>query len=159
MADYHSTRLKTWIGGVRRRPEDWSEPRNWFPSGVPSWTDKVVIGGYGRHRCTISREVDDVSALSVLQGAKLLIDHEGRLAVDGLLADPLGFLGDSGLAVAGILQVRGHLSLRNAALRGIRNTGLLVNEGHIYADATISTDDADWGRYADRGKRVFTLST
>lgn len=159
MADYHSTSLKTWIGGTRRRAESWSEPRNWFPHGTPSWTDKVVVGGYGRHRCAIDAVVDDVSALSILAGAKLIIAERGRLAVDGLLADPLGLLGDSGLHIAGILEVRGRLALRNAALRGIRNTGLLINEGEIFADATISTDDADWGRYADRGQRVFTFPT
>ena len=157
MADFHSTSLKTWIGGARRHAESWSVPENWFPSGVPCWTDKVVVGGYGQHRCVVREHVDDVSALSVLAGAKLVVEPTGRLSIDGLFADPLGFLGDSGLHVAGILQVKGQLALRNAALRGIRNTGLLINECQIFADASISTDDADWGRYADRGQRVFML--
>ena len=157
MADFHTTALKTWIGGTRQMQESWSEAQNWFPVGVPSWTDKVIIGGYGRHRCVVDGPVDDVSALAVLPGAKLVVERRGRLAIDGLFADPLGLLGDSGLHIQGILQVRGQLSLRNAALRGIRNTGLLINEGQIFADSTISADDADWGHYADRGARVFTL--
>ncbi|MFK8056566.1 MAG: hypothetical protein AB8F78_10635 [Saprospiraceae bacterium] len=157
MANFHTTTLKTWIGGFRNRPEEWTEPKNWYPHGVPSWTDKVILGGYSKHRCHIATGVDDISALSVLTGATLVIGEDARLTVDGLMADPLGMLGDSGLSNSGIVHNKGELSIRNVALQGIHNRGLLVNEGRIYADGSVSSDDSDWGRYADRGERVFLL--
>ena len=159
LADFHTTTLKTWIGGYRNRPEEWTEPNNWYPTGVPGWSDKVIVGGYGTHRCHVATPTDDVSALSVLPGASLVIGERGRLTVDGLRADPLGLLGDSGVSNAGLIRVSGELSLRNAALRGIHNTGLIINEGRIYADASISAGDEDWGRYRDLGHRVFLLPT
>ncbi len=158
LADFHTTSLKTWIGGYRNRPEEWTEPKNWYPHGVPSWTDKVIIGGYSKHKCHIATGVDDVSALSILDGATLVIGDDARLTIDGLMADPLGMLGDSGLSNSGILQVLGQLSIRNVALQGVFNRGLIVNEGRIYADGSVSAKDDDWGRYADRGERVFLLA-
>ena len=157
LANYHTTTLKTWIGGFRNRPEEWTEPMNWYPHGVPSWTDKVIIGGYSKHKCHVATGVDDVSALCVLDGARLVIGEDARLTIDGELADPLGMLGDSGLSISGIVQVKGTLCIRNAALKGITNTGLLVNEGRINADSTVSTNKEDWGRYADKGERIFQL--
>ena len=155
LADYHTTTLKTWIGGYRNRPEEWTEPKNWYPEGVPGWSDKVIIGGYGSHCCNIATGVDDISALSILPAGKLVIASAGRLTIDGLLADPLGMLGDSGLSNAGTLHIQGCLSLRNAALYGIHNQGTILNDGHIYADDSISCEGFAWGNFEDRGKRVF----
>lgn len=157
LSNYHTTTLKTWIGGFRNRPEEWTEPKNWYPTGVPSWTDKVILGGYSQHKCHIATGVDNVSALCVLRGAMLVIGKEASLTIDGELADPLGMLGDSGLSNAGIVKVEGELSIRNVALKGINNCGLLINEGRINADQTVSTQNEDWGRYTDRGERVFQM--
>ncbi len=157
LADYHTTTVKTWIGGFRNRPEEWTEPNNWYPHGVPSWTDKVILGGYSKHKCHIATGVDDISALSVLPGATLVIGEEARLTIDGSLADPLGMLGDSGLSISGIVKNEGTLSILNTALKGIRNSGLLINQGRINADSTVSTQSEDWGRYADRGERIFQM--
>jgi len=95
--------------------------------------------------------------LNILEGATLHIAKGSRLTVDGLCVDLLGMLGGSGLKNGGILKVKGQLSIRNVALRGIQNTGILVNEGRIYADSTVSNADEDWGQYADLGERVFLL--
>ncbi len=157
MADYHTTALKTWIGGSRKRAESWNHPANWYPFGVPKRSDKVIIGGYGLHRCTLRTSVECISGLSILPQAKLVIEADGSLCVDGCLADPHGMLGDSGLSNHGLLHVRGELILRNAALQGIANHGLIINEGCISTDASVSTQDEDWGRYADRGERKFLL--
>ena len=156
--DYHTTTLKTWIGGYRNRPSEWTEPKNWYPEGVPGWSDKVILGGYGTHACNIATGVDDVSALSILPDARLRIDVGGRLTVDGLLADPLGMLGDSGLSNAGHLHIRGVLTLRNAALQGICNQGSIINDGRIDADASISTSAAAWGDYTESGERCFLVT-
>ena len=158
LAEYHTTTLKTWIGGYRNRPEEWTEPKNWYPEGVPGWSDKVIIGGYRSHRCHIATGVDDVSALAILPGAHLEIGEGGRLTVDGLLADPLGMLGDSGLSNAGHLDVRGRLTLRNAALQGIQNQGSIHNEGKIYADESVSCSSSDWGDFDNYGSRIFMVS-
>ena len=158
LADFHTTTLKTWIGGYRNRPEEWTEPKNWYPHGVPSWTDKVIIGGYSKHKCHIATGVDDVSAICILEGGRLVIAKDARMTIDGLMADPLGMLGDSGLNNCGILQVFGELSIRNVALQGVYNKGLIVNEGRIYADGSVSCCDKLWGRYAERGERVFLLA-
>jgi len=157
MAEYHTTTLKTWIGGFRNRPEEWTEPKNWYPEGVPSWTDKVILGGYSKHKCHIATGVDDISALSILPGMTLVIGEEARLTIDGELADPLGMLGDSGLTNAGIIKVEGTLSICNVALKGIHNNGVLINEGRINADSSVSTDNEDWGRYYDKGERIFQM--
>lgn len=156
LADFHTTTLKTWIGGYRNRPEEWTEPQNWYPAGVPSHTDKVIIGGYSRHRCHVATGVDDVSALSVLPGATLALGPNASLAVDGELADPLGILGDSGLSNAGTIRNAGTLILRNAALRGIDNRGWIHNEGTIYADGSVTEQPSAWGRYRERGVREFS---
>ncbi len=155
LTDYHTTTLKTWIGGYRNRPEEWTEARNWYPTGVPGWNDKVILGGYSKHRCNIATGVDDIAALCVLPGATLVLAKAGRLTIDGLLSDPLGMLGDSGLYNAGCIEVQGQLSIRNAALKGIRNHGRLRNDGRIYADCSVSTCPSDWGEFADYGERVF----
>lgn len=157
LAQFHTTTLKTWIGGFRNRPEEWTEPHNWYPAGVPSFTDKVIIGGYSRHTCHIATGVDDVSALSVLPGATLTIAAEASLTVNGMLADPLGLLGDSGLSNAGTIYNYGSLGLRNAALQGICNEGWIENHGNIVADESISSQEEHWGRYTDRGERVFLM--
>ncbi len=158
LADFHTTTLKTWIGGYRNRPEEWTEPKNWYPHGVPSWTDKVILGGYSRHKCHIATGVDDVSAISILDNATLVIGKNARLTIDGLMADPLGMLGDSGLSNSGVVHIQGQLSIRNVALQGILNRGHIINEGRIYADGSVSCCEKLWGRYADRGDRVFLLA-
>ena len=158
LGDYHTTNLKTWIGGFRNRPQEWTEPKNWYPEGVPGWSDKVIIGGYGNHMCNVATGVDDVSALTVLPGAQLQIARKGRLTIDGLLADPLGMLGDSGLSNGGTLLVDGCLTLRNAALKGIYNQGTIVNTGAIYADESVSCASLDWGDYREEGERVFMVT-
>lgn len=157
LSNYHTTTLKTWIGGYRYRPQEWTEPKNWYPQGVPSWNDKVILGGYTKHTCNITSGVDDISALCILKGATLIISKRGRLTIDGLLADPLGMLGDSGLSNSGTIRNSGQLMLRNAAYEGIRNEGIMENEGKIFADESISTSSIHWGDFSDRGERVFLV--
>ena len=152
---YSMARLRTWIGGTRRRTEDWSEPRNWFPVGVPDWHDKVIIGGYGRHRCLVSGEVDAVMSIHVLSDARLLVAARGILRVDGLFADPFGVVCDSGLYNEGTVEVAGTLVLRNVTAGGIRNEGLICNRGRIATCDKVTRCETAWGRFLDSGDREY----
>ena len=155
LADYHTTRLKTWIGGYRESPEAWSEPNNWYPAGVPELTDKVIVGGYGTHRCFVAERVDEVSALAILPSAKVVVGRRGGLTVDGTLADPLGLLGDSGLSNAGLLHNDGLFEIRNAAVHGIMNRGLFINRGLVRTDRSVTDADEYWGKFIDLGVREY----
>ena len=155
LRDYQASYYKIWLGGCRGRAQDWSEPRNWYPHGVPEWFDRVIIGGYSRHCCVIDKPVSDVGSVCILPNAKLHILEKGRLTIDGLKSDPAGLTGDAGLANQGFIKVRGFLSLRNARQGGILNRGIIINEGRIQSEGTIDSDDQAWGLVHDRGERVF----
>ena len=153
LRDLRSTSVKTWIGGYRNRSDDWTEPRNWFPVGVPRATDRVIIGGYCRHRCRVASAVGPITALTVLPGATFVVDCCGSLTVDGCHADPLGLLGDSGVCNAGCLQILGALSILHANAGGIFNTGIVLNRGSIYVDASVTDCSHRWGHLTDLGRR------
>ena len=152
---YAMSHLRTWIGGTRRRPEAWDEPRNWFPLGIPDLHDKVIIGGYGRHRCLVGAEADAVMSIHVLPGARLAIPAERVLTVDGLFADPFGVVCDSGLYNEGTVEVDGTLVLRNVTAGGIRNEGLLCNRGRITTCEKVTRCARAWGRFLDSGDREY----
>ena len=152
---YIMSRVKTWIGGARRRPEAWHEPRNWYPHGVPDWQDKVVIGGYGRHRCQVDSHVEAVMSVHVLPQARLHVSRRGILPIDGLFADPLGLICGSGLHNEGHVEVDGALVLRNVTSGGIDNRGLLANRGRIRADDKVTRCEDAWGRFLNTGRRDY----
>ena len=154
---YTMSRVKTWIGGFRQNPESWSEPRNWYPRGVPEWQDKVVIGGYGRHRCHIDRPVDAVMSVHVLRQARLHIGDAGVLSIDGLFADPLGLICGSGLHNEGSVEIDGSLILRNVTSGGIDNCGLLANRGRISADNKVTRSPSAWGHFVNSGTRDYRV--
>lgn len=152
---YTMSRIRTWIGGVRRSPEDWHEPRNWFPAGVPEWHDKVIIGGYGRHRCRVTTDADAVMSVHVLPQASLLVARRGTLRIDGLFSDPLGLVCDSGLHNEGQVEIIGTLALRNVTSGGIHNEGLLCNRGEISTCEKVTRCAAAWGRFLNTGHRRY----
>lgn len=152
---YTMSRIRTWIGGVRKAPEEWSEPRNWYPVGVPDWQDKVVIGGYGRHRCRVCGVADAVMSVHVLPGASLVVARAGCLVVDGLFSDPLGLICDSGLYNEGQIEINGALALRNVTAGGIQNEGLVCNRGRITTCARVTRCDAAWGNFLNTGRREY----
>ena len=155
LADYTLSHLRTWIGGSRRRSEDWNEPKNWFPVGVPDLHDRVVIGGYGRHRCYVGTEVEPVMSIHVLPEARLVVGPAALLSVDGLFADPYGVVCDSGLYNEGTVEVAGTLVLRNVTAGGILNEGLLCNRGRIQTCERVTRCVRAWGRYLDSGERRY----
>ncbi len=155
LGSYAFSKVKTWIGGYRDRPQEWTEPLNWYPVGVPDARDKVVVGGYGRHRCHVATGVDEVLSLHVLRQATLHIGKAGILTVDGLWADPLGLICGSGLSNEGTVEIAGTLGLRNTSSGGIENQGLISNRGRIIADATVTQVKSRWGRYLDLGTRQY----
>lgn len=150
---YHKATLKTWIGGARLNPQSWENPMNWYPNGVPSWADKVVIGGYGNHKCTISQTVEDITGLKILPNAKLHILSKGKLCIDGQLADQGGIIKDDGLFNEGMFINNGQLTIKNSNSNGVQNNGIIVNEGTIFTDHLISNELITWGRLIDRGQR------
>lgn len=152
---YTMSRVRTWIGGLRHRPEAWNEPRNWYPEGVPEWQDKVVIGGYGRHRCRVAAPVEAVTSVHVLPHARLHIARGGCLPIDGLFADPLGLICGSGLHNEGAVEIDGALVLRNVTSGGIDNRGLLANRGLIRADGRVTRCRDAWGRFLNTGRRDY----
>ena len=155
LGTYTLSRVRTWIGGTRRRPEAWEEPRNWYPVGVPDYHDTVVVGGYGRHRCRVSASVDPVMCIHVLPGACLAVAPGGRLRVDGLFSDPLGLVCGSGLINEGSVEIDGALDLRNVTSGGIDNVGLLCNRGQISTCDRVTRCDVAWGRFLNTGQRRY----
>ncbi len=155
LGSYTFSKVKTWIGGYRNRPQEWTEPLNWYPKGVPDWQDKVVIGGYGRHRCHVATGVDEVLSVHVLRQATLHIAKLGGLTINGLFADPLGLVCSSGLSNEGTVEVVGNLALRNTSDGGIYNGGIISNRGSILADTTVTRDLERWGRYIEMGSRHY----
>ncbi len=154
LSAYTLARVKTWIGGYRSRPEEWTEPHNWYPVGVPDWQDKIVIGGYGKHRCRVTSSTEDVLSIHVLQQARLDITKYGSLIINGLFADPLGLICGSGLSNEGTVEIAGSLSLRNTSSGGVLNVGLISNRGRILADLTVTQDRSRWGHYVELGARI-----
>ena len=157
LRDYRTTSVKTWIGGYRNRPQAWTEPRNWYPVGVPSWRDRVTVGGYSRHRCTVPTGVDPIAALTILPGATLIVDEKACLKVDGKYADPLGVLGASGVINDGCLHVKGEFAIRHATHGGITNNGLLINRGCVSVDQSVTDCLLRWGHMTDLGRLERTV--
>ena len=149
------SRIRTWIGGTRKRPETWGEPRNWFPVGVPDWHDKVIVGGYGRHRCRVTGDTDAVMSVHVLPDAKLVIAAGATLRIDGLFADPYGVVCDSGLLNEGTVEIGGTLVLRNVTAGGLLNEGLLCNRGRITMCDRVTRCERAWGKFLGSGEREY----
>ena len=155
LGGYTMSRVRTWIGGVRRAPESWEEPHNWYPTGVPDYHDTVVIGGYGRHRCRVSTSVGAVMCVQVLPGAYLVVAADGVLRIDGLFSDPFGLVCGSGLVNEGSVEIDGTLDLRNVTSGGIDNAGLLCNRGRISTCDRVTRCTAAWGRFLNTGQRRY----
>ena len=158
LGDYITSRVKTWIGGFRNRPQEWTEPMNWFPVGVPGPRDKVLIGGYTRHCCHVATGTDEILSLHILYQATVRIGISGRLTIDGTLADPLGLICGSGLTNDGTLEVLGSLGLYNTTSGGVENGGLISNRGTILVDHSVSLCAQRWGHCITTGERILGTS-
>ncbi len=155
LRQYTTTSVKTWIGGYRNRPEEWTEPRNWFPHGVPTWRDRVTVGGYSRHRCNVATGVDPVASLAILIGATVVVAEHASLAIDGTFTDPMGLLGGSGIHIEGSLHVKGDLTIRHSTGGGIVNSGIIVNRGRLRVDESVTDCPLRWGHLTNLGQTEY----
>jgi len=73
---------KTWTGASG---ENWNEPGNWSPAGVPVYLDNIVIPASVPNMPRVSINGFECSDVTILHGAILTIDPDFSLTINGHL--------------------------------------------------------------------------
>jgi hypothetical protein len=104
--------VKVWKGGTKAGPENWGEPRNWKPAGVPGTDDDVLI------------PLTDIFPVIVDDAIcnNLTVETDATLTVNGGL-----------LEVGGNLQIDGTVEVNEQALTV---DGDIIGIGHLNAGNT-----------------------
>ncbi|MEZ4884067.1 MAG: T9SS type A sorting domain-containing protein [Chitinophagales bacterium] len=109
---------QVWTGAV---DNNWSNPQNWNPNGVPTARIEIPIT---TNKPTIFQAVPNIQSLTVKEGASF------NIAINGVL-QILNEHTSIGLNNNGTIQNQGSIIIEDAASFGISNNGTLVNTGSI----------------------------
>lgn len=129
------TAQNSWVGGTPGTPTAWENPRNWSENHVPDEFDLTVIipnvsttSGYFP---IIKTEVPTISFLNVEGGAKLTIEADGYLMIDG--ASTYNY----GIQNTGAVFIYGHLAIQNTSLEAFANPKHNIHDysGVAYQDS------------------------
>ncbi len=124
--------LKTWVGGnsATGQPNDWINPNNWVPAGVPGPGDSVVIGAAANNPYIYSADTFQVRDLVLRTGAQLQFYYRtlnvlGRLSGEGGIVTGGGgsFTMRAGSTVRGTFNAQLNVTNAVAAVDTVRLTG------------------------------------
>ena len=112
---------KRWVGGAAENANQWENPANWAPSGVPANSDVVLISAVGNAPPTMVT-ADTISGLRVETGATLEVN--GALTLLGPLDN------DGEIRGAGYVELAGETSTLTGMLPNVRlSSGVQVIVG------------------------------
>lgn len=126
-----NTQSKLFIGVVS---DLWDEPNNWFPNGVPTANDSVLIAGSSSVEITPGY-VAFARYLDIDDAASLLIDN--NIAPPSFAELTIAGSETNGLTSRGLIRNRGVLNISAAADHSIDNNGIIHNGilGEIFIDS------------------------
>jgi len=111
-----------WSGGTPGQEEGWSIASNWSQYEVPGAFDNVIIPNTetrGNFYPVVNETVEEISFLEVDSGARLIIEPEGNLTIDGSSTY------NYGVHNMGEIILEGKMNVVNTALIPIKDEGLI----------------------------------
>lgn len=120
----------SWIGGTPGAEQEWNNPKNWSENHVPDWSDDIVIiqdvSSQSGFFPIIKKSVHPIGHLRLEGGARLVIEKNGKLEVNG--ANTYNY----GIINIGKIVNYGFVAINNTAYEALENpNNSIINRGEF----------------------------
>ena len=134
----------TWVGGTPGKENRWEEPKNWDAQRVPDENSKVLIKTcYSGHNAQpIINTSVDVASIELQDGARLTINGQAKLIIDGTYTYSQGIVNYGGHIInEGIIQLNEIANTENLTmLDSSSGSGKILFDGILVDSETVISD-------------------